>query len=113
MKKQSVGSASFWAKVKANLRHVPFMDELVAVWFCARDPATPPKVKAILLGAAAYFVLPFDIVPDVIAGLGYGDDLAILIAAIRAVRPHITDAHRERAREALKAQALDGNWRPF
>lgn len=113
MEKQSPDAARFWAKIKANVGRVPFMDEVVAVWYCARDPATPPKVKAILLGAVAYFVLPFDIVPDVVAGLGYGDDLAILIAAIRAVRPHITDAHRERARAALKARHADDGWRPF
>jgi uncharacterized membrane protein YkvA (DUF1232 family) len=113
MDRQSDDFASFWAKVTANLGRIPFMDEIVAVWFCARDPATPPKVKAILLGAVAYFVLPFDIVPDFIAGLGYGDDLAVLIAAIRAVRPHISATHREQARAALKAQRIDEGRRPF
>lgn len=97
-----VDDRTFWIKVRANLGRLPFVDELVAVYYCALDPATPLKVRAILLGAVAYFVLPFDIVPDVVAGLGYGDDLAVLVAAIRAVRPHITDTHRERAREALK-----------
>lgn len=100
---EHIESRTFWAKVRANLHRVPFLDEVVAVWYCARDPATPPKVKAILMGAVAYFVLPFDVVPDVIAGLGYGDDLAILIAAIRAVRPHVAERHRERAREILRA----------
>lgn len=109
-----VDSPTFWKKVAANIGRVPFVDEVVAVWYCARDPATPPKVKAILLGAVAYFVLPFDLVPDLLAGLGYGDDLAVLIAAIRAVRPHVTDAHRERAREALKARRTAADWRrPF
>lgn len=102
MDTQHVDSAGFWTKVKANLGRVPFLDEVVAVWYCARDPVTPAKVKAILLGAVAYFVLPFDIVPDVVAGLGYGDDLAVLIAAIRAVRPHISEHHREQARAALR-----------
>lgn len=106
MDTQQIDSAGFWSKVKANLGRVPFMDEVVAVWYCARDPATPAKVKAILFGAVAYFVLPFDVVPDVIVGLGYGDDLAILIAAIRAVRPHITDRHREMARAALRRLAV-------
>ncbi|CAA7612762.1 YkvA family protein [Magnetospirillum sp. UT-4] len=94
--------ATFWSKVRSVIGRVPFLDEVVAVWFTARDPATPTTAKAILLGAVAYFVLPFDLVPDVIAGLGYGDDLAVLVAAVRAVRPHITDDHRTRAREALR-----------
>jgi|AGTN01.1.fsa_nt_gi Uncharacterized conserved protein len=96
-----VRPAQFWKKVRQVTGKVPFLDRVVAVWFCARDPATPLKVKVVLLGAVAYFVMPFDVVPDVLAGLGYADDLAVLSAAIRAVLPHIKDHHRARAREAL------------
>jgi len=96
-----VDPVSFWKKVRETAGKVPFVDQVVAVWYCALDPATPLKARAIVLGAVAYFVLPFDVVPDVIAGLGYTDDLAIIAAAIRAIRPHITEAHRARAREAL------------
>lgn len=99
-----VDAVSFWKKVRETAGKVPFLDEVVAVWYCALDPATPVKARAVLLGAVAYFVLPFDVVPDVIAGLGYADDLAILTAAIRAIRPHITDTHRARARAALSTQ---------
>jgi uncharacterized membrane protein YkvA (DUF1232 family) len=91
----------FWQKLKAAARKIPFIDDLVSVYYCALDPATPLQVKAILFGALAYFVVPFDIVPDFIAILGFGDDAAVLYAAIRTVLPHIKPAHRERAREAL------------
>lgn len=100
----NVDSVKFWKKVRGTAGKVPFLDEVVAIWYSARDPATPIKAKAILLGAVAYFVLPFDVVPDVIAGLGYADDLAVLTAAIRAIRPHITDTHRAKARAALEAK---------
>ncbi|HSV28468.1 MAG TPA: YkvA family protein, partial [Candidatus Omnitrophota bacterium] len=99
-----VDSDSFWKKVRATAGIIPFADEVVAMWYAAWDPRTPTKVKAIVLGALAYFILPFDIVPDFIVGLGYGDDLAILWGAIRAVRPHVTDEHRARARAALKSE---------
>ena len=62
---------------------------------------TPHAVRAILLAALAYFILPFDIIPDFIAGLGYTDDATILLAAIGMVRAHITPVHREAARRAL------------
>lgn len=97
----SVSSGQFWKKVGQVAGKVPFVDQVVAVWFCARDPATPMKVRAILLGAVAYFVMPFDALPDIVAGLGYADDFAVLSAAIRAVLPHIKDEHRKQAREAL------------
>jgi uncharacterized membrane protein YkvA (DUF1232 family) len=91
----------FWHKLKATCRKVPFIDDLVSVYYCAIDPATPLQVKAILFGALAYFVLPFDVVPDFIALLGFADDAAVLYAAIRAVAPHIKPEHRVRAKEAL------------
>jgi uncharacterized membrane protein YkvA (DUF1232 family) len=91
----------FWQKLKATCRKIPFIDDLTAVYYCAIDPATPLQVKAILFGALAYFVMPFDIVPDFVAIFGFGDDAAVLYAAVRAVLPHIKPEHRLRAKEAL------------
>lgn len=101
-----IDPVSFWTKIKATVGVVPFADQFVAIWYCAMDPRTPTKVKAILLGALAYFVLPFDIIPDVIVGLGYGDDLAVLVGAVRAVWPHITEEHRSRARDTIRSWKL-------
>ena len=47
----------FWATFRKAARYVPFADDLVAAYFCALDPATPHRVRAVLLGALAYFVL--------------------------------------------------------
>jgi uncharacterized membrane protein YkvA (DUF1232 family) len=91
----------FWQKLKATCRKIPFIDDLASVYYCAMDPATPLQTKAILFGALAYFVLPFDVVPDFIAVLGFADDAAVLYAAIRSVLPHIKPEHRVRAKEAL------------
>ena len=91
----------FWQKLKATCRKIPFIDDLTAVYYCAIDPATPLQVKAILFGALAYFVVPFDIVPDFVAIFGFGDDAAVLYAAVRAVLPHIKPEHRARAKDAL------------
>jgi uncharacterized membrane protein YkvA (DUF1232 family) len=91
----------FWTTLKKAARYIPFSDDLVAAYFCALDPATPHRVRAVLLGALAYFVLPFDAVPDFLAGIGFSDDVTVLVAAIAMVRSHITSAHREAARRAL------------
>lgn len=95
----------FWEKLRKYVRHVPFVEDLIAAYYCAVDPATPLQVKAILFGALAYFVLPIDIVPDVIAWIGFTDDAAVLYAAIRTVAPHIKDGHRARARIAIDRMA--------
>ena len=78
------------------------LDELLAAYYCAFDKQTPRHVQASLLGAIAYFVLPFDFVPDMLPILGFTDDAAILATAIRMVASHITPEHREAARAALK-----------
>lgn len=101
---EAVDAKSFWDKVRRTAGKVPFVDEVVAIWYCARDPATPARTKAILLAAVAYFVMPFDVLPDLLAGLGYADDLAVLTAAVRAVLPHVTETHRAKARAVLAAR---------
>lgn len=91
----------FWDTLRRAARHVPFIEDLVASYYCAMDPATPTRVRGTLLAALAYFVLPFDFVPDFIAILGFSDDIAVLAAAIAAIRSHLTPAHYAAAREAL------------
>jgi uncharacterized membrane protein YkvA (DUF1232 family) len=91
----------FWRTFRKAVRYVPFADDLVAAYFCALDPLTPTRVRAVLLAALAYFVLPFDAVPDILAGIGFSDDVTVLMAAIAMVGAHITPAHREAARRAL------------
>jgi uncharacterized membrane protein YkvA (DUF1232 family) len=92
----------FWAKLKRVGRRIPFAEDLVAAYFCTLDPNTPSRVKLILLGAIAYFVLPFDGVADFLPLLGFTDDAAILAAALAQVAGSITDEHWARAREAMR-----------
>ena len=93
--------AGFWPTFRKAAARIPFSDDLVASYYCALDPKTPTKVRMTLLAALAYFVVPFDMVPDFIMGFGFGDDIAVLTAAIAAVRGSITDAHRDAARRVL------------
>lgn len=91
----------FFPKLARTLAAIPFAEEAVAAYYCAFDPATPLKAKGILLAALAYFILPIDALPDVIVGLGFTDDMAVLFAAINMIRSHMRPAHRDRARAAL------------
>ena len=95
--------AAFWPTFKKAASRIPFSEDLVASYYCALDPKTPNRVRMLLLAALAYFVIPFDIVPDFILGFGFGDDVAVLAAAIAAVRGSITEAHWEAARRILSA----------
>lgn len=91
----------FWKKMARFAGRVPFAEEAAAVWFCTRDPATPIRVKAMLLAALAYFVTPVDFIPDWIAAFGFTDDATVLMAAIGLVSSHMKPGHRAAARKAL------------
>jgi uncharacterized membrane protein YkvA (DUF1232 family) len=91
----------FWKVAKKAARAIPFMDEVVAAYFCAMDPATPTRVRATLIAALAYFVLPLDFLPDFLFAVGFTDDITVLAGAIAMVRGHIKDSHRDAAKKAL------------
>lgn len=91
----------FWRKLLALAGRVPFADDAAAAYFCAVDPATPTRVRGVLLAALAYFVTPVDAIPDFIAGLGFTDDAAVLAMALGLVSRHIRPEHVARARQTL------------
>ncbi len=93
--------ADFMARLKRVAKRIPFAEDLLAAWFCARDPATPRRVRMTLLAALGYFVLPIDAIPDIMPLLGFTDDAAVIAAAIAAVAGSITIEHRERAKKAM------------
>ncbi|MGV8997738.1 MAG: YkvA family protein [Parvibaculaceae bacterium] len=101
VKQEEKVRAGFWKKMAKVAGRIPFAEEAAAAWFCTRDPNTPMRVKATLIAALAYFVLPMDIVPDFIVGLGFTDDASVLMAAIGLVSTHITPAHHDAAKKAL------------
>ncbi len=96
----------FWRKARRVASRLPFAEDLLAAYYCAFDRSTPLQVKAALIGALAYFVLPFDAVPDMLPLLGYSDDAAVLLTALRMVSGQIRPEHREAARLVL-ARGLD------
>lgn len=93
--------ADFLPKLKRVLARVPFAEDLLSAYYAALDRQTPFAVRATLFAAIAYFVLPFDAVPDMIAGLGFTDDAAVLYAAVRVAAGAIQDRHRQAARRWL------------
>jgi uncharacterized membrane protein YkvA (DUF1232 family) len=95
----------FWPKFKRFAARLPFAEDLVAAYFCAFDRHTPRHVQGVLVGALAYFVLPFDVIPDMLPLVGFTDDAAVLATAIRLVATHIRPEHRQAARRVLARAA--------
>ncbi|WP_236841716.1 YkvA family protein [Bosea sp. PAMC 26642] len=93
--------SDFISVLRRVAKRIPFSEDLLAAWICARDPATPRRVRFTLLAALGYFVLPIDAIPDILPFLGFTDDAAVIAAAIAAVAGSITPEHREKAKAAL------------
>jgi len=99
--------AGFWPKVRKTAAKIPFSSELLSAWYCARDPKTPAAAKGVLLGALAYFVLPTDAIPDILAGIGFTDDAAVIAAVLGMLGANLKDRHRDAAREMLERLGRD------
>ncbi|EDL69185.1 YkvA family protein [Vibrio campbellii] len=102
---QAPDEKTFWRKMKNSVKKA---GEEIAVmgiksWLAMADSNTSVRHKAILGGALAYFVLSTDMVPDVLAGVGFTDDMAALTLAANSVGNAITDEHEEQAREKLSS----------
>lgn len=91
----------FWKKLLGLAGKIPFAEDLAAAYYCAFDAATPTKVRAMLMAALAYFVLPFDAIPDFLAGIGFADDAAVIAGTIALVARHMKPEHYAKARAAL------------
>jgi uncharacterized membrane protein YkvA (DUF1232 family)/AraC-like DNA-binding protein len=92
----------FWAKLKQFAGQMPFVEDFVTAYHCAMDTATPMRVRGILLATLAYFIVPYDLIPDVTPAIGFTDDAALLVSVIGRVSSHITPVHRTTAATALQ-----------
>jgi uncharacterized membrane protein YkvA (DUF1232 family) len=92
----------FWRKLLAEAASIPFLEEVLTAYYCAFDRKTPLYVKALLIGAIVYFVVPDDVIPDSLSLIGLADDAAVFTVAFKTVSSHIKPEHREAARLTLE-----------
>jgi uncharacterized membrane protein YkvA (DUF1232 family) len=92
----------FWTALKQFAGRLPFVEDLVASYYCALDPATPMRVRGILLAALAYFIVRWRYRPLtwLWRGLAFTDDAAV-VTALFGLASHIKPVHRAAAVRAL------------
>ena len=102
----------FWTALKQFAGRLPFVEDLVAAYYCALDPATPMRVLGILLAALVYFIFRLRSRPltwlSRLPALGFTDDAAVL-TAVFGLSSHITPVHRAAAARALGKDLRDKN----
>jgi uncharacterized membrane protein YkvA (DUF1232 family) len=91
----------FWPKIRKFASKVPFAADALSLWWCAKDPTTPTAAKGMALAALAYFVLPADVIPDVLPAIGFTDDAAVIAALIALVGNNLKPRHKDQAKSFL------------
>jgi uncharacterized membrane protein YkvA (DUF1232 family) len=96
--------ATFWGKVRRfggalgrGSLHVVF-----TLYHCLQDPDTPAWARTTIVAALGYFILPADLVPDIIPGAGLADDAAALASALAITAAHVKQEHRDRAKKLVE-----------
>jgi len=96
--------SEFPGKLSESSGKITFATQATAMYYALRDSKTPLKVKALIGAALAYFIMPFDLIPDWIVGLGFTDDLAVVMMVLRQLSGSITPEHYELARRRLQRE---------
>ena len=93
-----------WNKIKKYSKKAgsSVVYAVLLLYFVMKKEEVPKKEKALILGALGYFILPFDLIPDVILGVGYVDDLGALIAALVRVSMYIDADIKKQAKDKLQ-----------
>jgi len=94
---------ALWKKIKKVARKAGIKAVYYALllYYVTRDPEVPSGEKLKIYGALGYFILPVDLIPDTIIGLGFTDDLAALAWALHSVNRYITPETEQKARNRL------------
>ena len=92
----------FWPKFRRVATKVPFAKDILSVYYSARDEETPLRSKGLMFAGLAYFILPTDAIPDIITGLGFTDDAAVLFALMNVVGRSVKPRHKQAADETLE-----------
>ncbi len=95
--------SGFWDKVKkvAGKAGKKVIYVALILYYELTDENVSPKEKAVIIGALGYFILPVDLIPDVIPVLGFTDDLAALTAVYAYIKSHLTPEVKARAKSRL------------
>ncbi|MEK4082230.1 YkvA family protein [Solibacillus sp. FSL K6-1126] len=93
-----------WSKVKRYSKKIgsTAVYAVLLLYFVLQKEEVPTKTKAIIIGALGYFIFPIDLIPDAIPGVGYSDDIAVLLAALWQVAIYIDADVKNKAKEKLK-----------
>lgn len=69
--------------MKEKLKEIPLIVELIRAYMKREYTEIPLGTLIALVSALIYFFSPIDLIPDVIPGIGYIDDVMVIAIALR------------------------------
>lgn len=101
--------SAFWAKFRSlgGKALQTLARPVLTLYYVSRDPSVPVGEKLLIYGALGYLILPTDLIPDMIAGMGFVDDLSAIAWVLHSVQKHVTPEISAQVEARLKAMGLD------
>ncbi|MCR4659778.1 MAG: DUF1232 domain-containing protein [Bacteroidales bacterium] len=96
-------TAALWDKIKAGAEKAgaTVIFSALLLYNVLRSPSTPLADKALVTGALGYFILPVDLIADILPGIGFTDDAAAMTAALITVASNLTPEVVQAAKQQL------------
>ncbi|QQZ11369.1 DUF1232 domain-containing protein [Heyndrickxia vini] len=93
----------FWDKLKKYGKKAGgvVVYAVLLLYYTLQKPTVPKKTKVFIIGALGYFILPTDLIPDFLPGIGYVDDLGALGAAVFQIAAHIDKEVKAKAKDKV------------
>ena len=109
---KNYSEASFREKIRkyGKIAGSKVVYQALLLYYAATKPSTPLQVKLFIFGALGYFILPIDVIPDFIVGLGYTDDVAVILGVIKACHMYIDEECKTKASLKIKEIFGDSVW---
>jgi uncharacterized membrane protein YkvA (DUF1232 family) len=79
------------------------VEQAFIMWYVLHDPNTPTPAKLTIAGALAYWILPIDMIPDLLPAVGFTDDISVIAAAITSIAISITPDAKAKAKQQTEA----------
>lgn len=72
-----------WVKLEKFGKKLSFAKDIMALYHYLIDNSVSWQRKAIIVGALVYFIVPIDVIPDIVPLIGYMDDLGVITSVLR------------------------------
>jgi uncharacterized membrane protein YkvA (DUF1232 family) len=72
------------------------------LFYTLQKTTTPAWAKSTIIGALGYFILPVDIIPDILPIAGFSDDITALLAVVVAVALYVDEDIKTKAKAKLR-----------